>query len=188
MPAGLAVERCRLGELFARLPRLSYRFWVGLIILSSLFNGSGYAQTGSTGALDGIALDPSNAVISGVSIQVQKESGGDAQSTFSDENGRFVIQLLPPGSYRLKASKNNFRPLILSHLYVYVTETLRLELHLQLVEHAERSEVSSSPQMLQTSIRALGRIVNEAALQSLPLATRNFAQIIGLSPGVSVSV
>ena len=109
-------------------------------------------------------------------------------STFSGENGRFVIQLLPPGTYQLKASKTDFRPLILSNLIVDVTETLRLELHLQLVEHAERSEVSSSPQMLQTSNSALGRIVNEATVQGLPLATRDFAQIVGLSPGVTVGV
>jgi Carboxypeptidase regulatory-like domain/TonB dependent receptor len=174
--------------MFALLPLLSGRLWVGLIILSSLFSGSDYAQTASTGALEGVAMDPSNAVIPGVSIQLQKESGGDGQSTFSDEHGRFVIQLLPPGTYQLQASKIDFKRLILTHLSVYVTETLRVELHLQLAEHLERSEVSSSPQMLQTSNSVLGRIVNEVAVQGLPLATRNFAQVIGLSPGVSVGV
>ncbi len=175
-------------NMFAPFPRSTRRFWLGLIVLSSVCSGSEYAQTASTGALDGVVLDPSNAVLPGVSIQLQKESSGDAQSTFSGENGRFVIQLLPPGTYQLKASKTDFRPLILSNLIVDVTETLRLELHLQLVELAERSEVSSSPQMLQTSNSALGRIVNEATVQGLPLATRDFAQIVGLSPGVTVGV
>jgi len=174
-------------NMFALLSQLMCRSWLGLI-LGALFSCSGYAQTASTGALDGVALDPSNAVVSGVLIQVQKESGGDAQSTFSDENGRFVIQLLSPGTYQLEASRINFRSLILSHLSVYVTETLRLELHLQLAEHTERSEVSSSPQIVQTSNSTLGHIANESAVQGLPLATRNFAQIIGLSPGVSVGV
>ena len=69
-----------------------------------------------------------------------------------------------------------------------MTETLRLELHLQLAAHVERSQVSSNSQMLQTDNAGLGRIVNEGAVSGLPLATRNFAQIIGLSPGVSVGV
>jgi hypothetical protein len=175
-------------NMFALWPGLDCRFWLALILLGLVSSGSDCAQTASTGALDGVALDPSNAVISGVSIQVQKESGGDAQSTFSDENGRFVIQLLSPGTYKLEASKVDFTPLILSHLNVYVTETLRLELRLQLAAHLERSEVSSSAQMLQTNNSVLGRIVNESSVQGLPLATRNFAQIIGLSPGVSVGV
>ncbi|MGC1903484.1 MAG: TonB-dependent receptor [Candidatus Acidiferrum sp.] len=42
--------------------------------------------------------------------------------------------------------------------------------------------------MLQTTNSALGRIVNEATVQGLPLATRDFAQIVGLSPGVTVGV
>src|ERR1700751_3288604 len=42
--------------------------------------------------------------------------------------------------------------------------------------------------MLQTTNSVLRRIVNEAAGQGLPLATRNLAQMIGLSPGVSVGV
>src|SRR5262249_27579851 len=175
-------------NMFALLPRLGCRLWLGLILLGLVCSGSGYAQTASTGGLDGVAFDPSNAVISGVSIQVQKESGGNEQSTFSDENGRFVIQHLSPGIYKLEASKIDFTPLILSHLNVYVTEPLRLELHLQLAAHLERSEISSSAQMLQTGNSVLGRIVNESSVQDLPLATRNFAQIIGLSPGVSVGV
>ena len=188
LPAGLAVERCRLGEhvcpvasielsLLGRSNHLKLALQRLRLRSDRVYGCSGWHCIGPLGC-----RGPS------VSIQISKESGGASQSTSSDENGRFVIQLLPPGSYRLKASKIDFRPLIVSHLYVYVTETLRLELHLQLVEHAERSEVSSSPQMLQTSNSALGRIVNEAALQGLPLATRNFAQIIGLSPGVSVGV
>jgi hypothetical protein len=128
--------------MFAPLLRLSWRFWVGLIILSSLFSGFDSAQTSSSGALGGVAFDPSNAVLPGVSIQVQKESGGEVKSTFSDENGRFVIQLLPPGTYQLQASKTNFRTLTLSNLHIYVTETLRLDLHLQV---ADMSNVQRYP-------------------------------------------
>jgi len=34
----------------------------------------------------------------------------------------------------------------------------------------------------------LGRVVNESPVRELPLVTRNFAQIVGLSPGVAVGV
>jgi hypothetical protein len=42
--------------------------------------------------------------------------------------------------------------------------------------------------MIQTDTSALGRVVNESALTELPLVTRNFTQIAGLSPGVIVGV
>jgi hypothetical protein len=42
--------------------------------------------------------------------------------------------------------------------------------------------------MVQTDTAALGRMVDENSVSGLPLVTRNFAQITGLSPGVTVGV
>src|SRR5271170_4188128 len=42
--------------------------------------------------------------------------------------------------------------------------------------------------MVQTDNSALGRVVNGSTITGLPLVTRNFAQIAGLSPGVAVGV
>jgi hypothetical protein len=42
--------------------------------------------------------------------------------------------------------------------------------------------------MVQTDDSSLGRVVNETAVSGLPLVTRNFTQIAGLSPGVVVGV
>jgi len=177
---------------FALLRPWSRRQWLCLIIIgaifSPIFSTFGRAQTSATGAVTGIVLDPSGAVVPNVSVQISKESGGVTQSTSSNESGWFAIQLLPPGMYRLQVGKTDFKTLIISDLHVYVTETLRLELQLQLAAHVERSQVSANSQMLQTDSAGLGRIVNEGAVAGLPLATRNFAQIIGLSPGVSVGV
>lgn len=42
--------------------------------------------------------------------------------------------------------------------------------------------------MIQTDESALGRVVEEKAVTNLPLVTRNFTQIAGLSPGVVAGV
>ena len=42
--------------------------------------------------------------------------------------------------------------------------------------------------MVQTDNSALGRVVNASAISALPMATRNFAQIVGLAPGVAAGV
>src|SRR5258707_2450275 len=42
--------------------------------------------------------------------------------------------------------------------------------------------------MVETESSALGRVVSKGAVTGLPLVTRNFAQITGLSPGVIVGV
>ncbi len=145
-------------------------------------------QTASTGALTGVTLDPSGAVVPGVVVQLTKEGGGEKESATSDGNGRFGLLLLPPGRYELQASTPDFELVILPQINIHVTETLRIELHLRLATRFQRAQVSSTPLMVQVDSSALGRVVNENAVGGLPLVTRNFAQIASLSTGVSAGV
>ena len=145
-------------------------------------------QTASTGALTGFALDPSGAVLPGVVLQLTIEDGSEARSATSDNDGRFGFLLLRPGTYELQASKVDFRSLSQGDIHVHVAETLRLELHLELATRVELTQVSSHPLMVQLNTSALGRIANQDTVSGLPLATRNFAQLAGLSPGVIVGV
>ena len=69
-----------------------------------------------------------------------------------------------------------------------MTETLRLELHLELASVIAHAEVSATPLMVQLDASALGRTVNSEGIVGLPLATRNFSQLAGLSPGVLAGV
>jgi len=145
-------------------------------------------QTASTGALTGVALDPSGAVVPNAIVQFVNLKTAETQTTSTTEAGLFAFLSLPPGRYELKASKTGFEPLDIQEVNVHVTETVRLELHLQLAKRRDSAQVSSAPLLVQTDTSALGRVVNETAVSNLPLVTRNFAQITGLSPGVVVGV
>jgi hypothetical protein len=147
-----------------------------------------YSQTSSTGSLTGVTLDPSGAVLPGVVLHLTKQDGSEEQSTRSDNDGRFDFFLLQPGTYALRASKADFKPVSEADIHVHVTETLRLELHLELTNRVERTQVSAGPLMVQLDTSAMGRVVNEDTMAGLPLVTRNFTQIAGLSPGVTAGV
>src|SRR5215467_14499216 len=146
------------------------------------------AQTASTGAIAGVTKGPSGAVLPGVSIQLTGGVGDDARFAMSDQEGRFGFSLLAPGTYQLQTKKADFEPLRLKDLHVVVTETLRVELRIQLPSLHEYVEAVSKPLLIQTETSALGRVVSERAVGDLPLVTRNFAQLTGLSPGVTVGV
>ncbi len=160
----------------------------GLMAIATLLSTCLHGQTTSTGALAGVVLDPSGAELPGVVLLLDDRGTGRTESATSDEHGRFSFLFLPPGTYQLQASKANFGSLNLTELHIALTETLKLELRLQLAAHFERALVSSRPEMVQTDSAALGRVVNESSVRELPLVTRNFAQITGLSPGVAVGV
>lgn len=146
------------------------------------------AQTAATGALVGTTLDPSGAMLPGATVLLQTKGGKEAKSTISDESGRFAFLLLPPGSYTLQANKSNFAPLSFPEIQVFVTETVRVELHFALETLVERAQVSSTAFLIQLDTSALGRVVSDNSISGLPLVTRNFTQIAELSPGIAVGV
>jgi hypothetical protein len=147
------------------------------------------SQTASTGALSGVTLDPSGAVLTGVVVRLANQDTGTIQSATSDKDGRFNFLLLPPGRYELQASKTGSDALIAhASVDVSVTEAVHLELRLRVATVFHSIEVYAEAATVQTDSSALGRVVNEIAVGGLPLVTRNFAQIASLSPGVITGV
>ena len=153
-----------------------------------LSSGSVFSQTASTGALTGVTLDPSGAVLPGVVLHLAQQNASAEKITTSANNGRFGFFMLRPGTYEVQASKAGFNLVSQSNIHVHVTETIRLQLHLELATHLERTQVSAESLMIQLDASALGRATNKDTISGLPLVTRNFTQITGLSPGVAVGV
>jgi hypothetical protein len=159
------------------------------IVLTLVYQG--FAQTASTGALTGVSLDPTGAALPGVVVRLTNQDTSTTESTNSDEQGRFSLLLLTPGRYELQASTTGSDTLTLiasTTIKISVTETVRLELHLQPATVFQSTEVSAQRTMVQTDSSALGKVVTEKAVTGLPLVTRNFAQIASLSSGVSTGV
>jgi len=176
------------------LLRTQYRrpMRAGRFVLATLFGAAfcacACAQTASTGALTGRVLDPSGALIPGAHVQLTNQRSGESRTDVSDDGGNFHFLLLPPGRYELQASKANFAPIGEVGVSVLVAETREVQLHLRLASVQGSAQVSADAPMVQTSTIALGRVVNQTAVAGLPLVTRNFAQIAGLSPGVATGV
>ncbi len=166
--------------------------WSALLVILTIplvFSARVQSQTASTGALIGVALDPTGAVLTGVVVRLANQDTGAIQSAISDKDGRFNFLLLPPGKYELQASKTGSDTLIASaKVDVSVTEVVHLELRLRLATVFHSIRVSAEAATAQTDSSALGKVVSETAVGGLPLVSRNFAQIASLSPGVSTGV
>jgi len=147
------------------------------------------SQTASTGALTGVALDPTGAVLTGVVVRLVKLDTRAIHSATSDKHGRFNFVLLPPGRYELQASKTGSGVLIAgATIDVSVSEAVHLEVHLRPATVFSSLKVHAVTATVQTETSALGKVFNETAVSGLPLVTRNFAQIVSLSPGASTGV
>jgi Carboxypeptidase regulatory-like domain/TonB dependent receptor/TonB-dependent Receptor Plug Domain len=171
--------------------RRRYRRWAWILAILALtvsFSERTTGQTPSTGALTGVTLDPTGAVLPAVILLLTNKDTGSTTSVTSDKEGRFSFLLLSPGRYKIQANRTGFDSLTSSTINVSVTEAVYIELHLRLATVFRSVEVSAPPTMIQTNSSSLGRIVNSTAVSGLPLVTRNFAQIASLSPGVTTGV
>lgn len=146
------------------------------------------AQTADTGALKGVITDPSGSLLPGVTIRVTSDATGVASTAVTQSNGSYLVPLLSPGEYRVETSAKGFKSTRFDRVAIHVTETAALNIRLQLGAITETVEVQAIPELVQTNSSALGNVTDQRMVESLPLVTRNYTQILGLSPGVSGEV
>jgi Carboxypeptidase regulatory-like domain/TonB dependent receptor/TonB-dependent Receptor Plug Domain len=163
--------------------------WIAVLAVFGCASvGALQAQTAGTGAISGTVTDQSGAVVGGAKVTVTNEATGATLAVASTNRGTYTVPLLPPGSYRVDTSKQGFKVSSYPGIAVNVTETQGLNIRLQVGAVNETVQVDSAAEQLQTETSALGSVTTHEVLESLPLVTRNYTQIIGLSPGVATDV
>ena len=163
------------------------RFLLGLLIL--MMGGLVAAQTPGTGAVTGQVFDSSGALIPSARVTVANEATDLSRTVTTTSEGLFRLALLPPGNYSLAVESEHFQSRTLQSIHIAVTETAVVDVTLAVkTPTPTKIEVSAVPELAQTETSALGRVTDEHTIVSLPLANRNFSQILALNPGVAVEV
>lgn len=159
-----------------------------LVLACLLLMGPVWAQTASTGALTGIVTDNAGAVVPAAKITLTNERTGETRTVTSQTNGNYTLPLLLPGSYRVEFSASGFKQAVKVGLTINVTETSRLDVQLEVGGVQEQVTITSEAALLQTESSTLGRVTDRQLVSNLPLVTRNFTQIVTLSPGIAANV
>ena len=158
-------------------------FFAGFLCASAAF-----AQTGGTGALTGFVKDPSGAVISGATVTITSNQTGQTRSEVTGGNGAYTFPLLPPGTYKVEFKANGFKILYINAVQVNVTETDEVDGTLVVGNVEQSVTVSGVAEQLQTQSSTEGTLVGSKEISDLPLTTRNYTQVLSLSPGVTSNV
>ena len=91
-----------------------------LLLFSLLLCPLAAAQDGATGAIHGTVVDLHDLRIPGATIAVVNTATGARYSATSDAEGRFAIDLLPPGDYSARVVAQDMSPQITPQLHVDV--------------------------------------------------------------------
>ena len=147
-----------------------------------------FAQTSATGALTGTVTDPSGAVITGATVTATSLATGQARTDSTDSSGSYKFSLLSPGNYKVNFSAPGFKPSVVASVTVSVTETPVLNQKLGISGQVTEVTVQATTETIQTEGAANGAVISGEEIQNLPLVTRNYTQILALSPGIVTNV
>ncbi|HUC42291.1 MAG TPA: carboxypeptidase-like regulatory domain-containing protein [Candidatus Micrarchaeaceae archaeon] len=158
--------------------------WLVFAVLIFLLPAVSHAQSPTTGAIGGVVRDPAGAAVPTAHLVLTSQAGVLRESDSSD-NGRYIFPLLPPGVYKLVATKPGFASTTLDSIVVRITEITPLDVSLALASQKSTVEVTAEPPMVQIDNATRGDVIGSTTIRQLPLATRNFQQLLTLTPGTS---
>jgi hypothetical protein len=156
----------------------------GVALLAATFALGSLSAQQTTGAIRGVVTDPAGAVVAGVTLSATNDQTRTTQTTRTGATGAYVFPLLPPGVYTLTAESTGFSKAVRSSILVRITETEVVDFALQLGSISESITVDETVSLVQTETSAEGRVIEHRTITGLPLSTRNFTQLLGLTAGV----
>jgi hypothetical protein len=173
LEVGLGVfEKVRAGHL-----RVAYSLLALIVLTASASRLS--AQT--AGTISGHVSDSSGAAIPGATISLTNLEKRSERSTVTTTAGDYTFTEVPVGTYKLKATSAGFKTLTSNAVQVQIQQSVRLDFPLQVGEVTESIEVQASGALLQAENATLGTVVENAAVNELPLNGRNYLGLAALA-------
>lgn len=146
------------------------------------------AQTAATGTVIGIVTDPNGAAVPGAQLTLREANAGSGRQTESNAEGQFVYTSVLPGTYRLTAFKQGFRPLIAEDIRVEVAKSSNVEIALQVGVIAEAITVTPGASVeLQTLDATVGAVLKGEPALRVPTINRSAGALFAIQPLVAPS-
>ena len=156
-----------------------------VFLLLVLSDASVRAQGPTTGRIEGTVRDQNGATLPGAEVKVVNKATGSERTAITYEAGHYALPLLRPGIYRASVAAGGFATAIIDTVVVRITQTTLLDVKLGVKGViADPVFVRIGP-LMQSDGPQLGLTVDSRSVSELPLASRNFTQILSLSPGVA---
>lgn len=155
---------------------------IRLLVLCLGLGAMAWAQNSSS--VTGTITDKSAAAVGGAKVVAQNQDTQVAREAETDANGFFTVPLLPPGRYKVTASKAGFRQ-VFQDLTLEVNQTARFDIALEVGMVSETVEVKATTPLIESDSSSIGQVVEQRQVAELPLNGRNFVQLATLGPGVT---
>ncbi|HEX6648932.1 MAG TPA: TonB-dependent receptor, partial [Pyrinomonadaceae bacterium] len=146
-----------------------------------------FAQSqANTGNIEGRITDPNGASVPNVTVTATNLANGLQKSAQTNDEGIYRIVFLPPGGYKVETSgAQGFNPAQFTNVIVTVGGQTPLDIQLAVGSGTVAMvDVSAEGQVVETTRTSVSSVVNERAIQNLPVNGRNFLDFATLTPSV----
>lgn len=159
------------------------------VVLCCLLSGAiGLMAQSAAGTVTGVITDEQGAVIPGADIRLVDSTTGSARNAQTNEEGRYTIVNVPPGTYDTTVTKGGFQVSKASNQKVDIGETLTINMSLKIGTAATTIEVNATAGAdLQTLNATIGSTITNESLQLLPNLGRDASSLSVLQVGVSLA-
>jgi hypothetical protein len=161
---------------------IAIAFTASLLLVLSVSAVNGQVATAT---VQGTVTDDTKSVLPGVTVTAVNEQTGQVRTVVSDDRGFYRIPALPPGRYTLTAELTGFAAVKRTGLTLTIGQELEIPFQLGVVALQETVTVTSEAPLIETSKTTLGTTFTQQKLEELPLAGRNYLNLVTMAPGVT---
>jgi hypothetical protein len=115
----------------------------------------------SRGTIIGRVTDASGGAMPGVEVRAVNTATNVMATAATNEAGNFNIPFLLPGTYRVTAEFAGFKKFVRENVEVRVSETVELNLQLEVGSVSEVTEIRSETPLLDTTTPSLGQVIDQ---------------------------
>jgi hypothetical protein len=154
------------------------------LALLFLIAGSALAQV--VASVSGVVSDPTGAPLPGVAVTARGEAlQRESARAITADDGSYRLAPLPPGTYSLTFERDGFAPRTVDTVRAGVNAALTLDVRLELPAVEEEVRVVGGAPLIEIERSDVATRIDEAAIDTLPLRTRDPEDLVALVPGVT---
>src|SRR6266478_7240270 len=141
------------------------------------------AQSTTTGAIGGVVTNPNKEVVSGAAVTVLNTETNKEGSATTDDQGRFKVANLQPGSYKVTINGSGFSPYTQEKVTVEIGRETSLDAAMSIGAVTGTVEVTSEAPVINTTQQDFSSNINQTSINELPINGRRWSNFALLTPG-----
>ncbi|HLN98782.1 MAG TPA: TonB-dependent receptor [Pyrinomonadaceae bacterium] len=145
-----------------------------------------FGQSTVTGAIGGTVTNPNKEVVPNASVTVRNSETNQEDTATSDDQGRFKVPGLQPGSYVVTINGAGFSPFTQEKVLVEVGRETTINAALSIGPLSGGTvEVTSEAPVINTSQQDFSSNLNQTSINELPVNGRRWSNFVILTPGTT---